>query len=191
MFPVMSNHVLVNILKDMIRHHWTHQIRPSRYSQGHDQTSLDTSDQTFKIFTRTWSDICPVMSNHILVNILKVWSDVFSDVWSCPCEYLEGLIWCVQVNKYAVEFLFVIITCQFTKLSYTDFNFLIFDTLLLSFCLSHSDFHAVQILALFKWLHIMLTFLSSYLSTSLFYWGHLKADCMVLVLKIMLKPLDV
>jgi hypothetical protein len=61
---IVTGHIrsdLQDIHKDMIRHHWTDQIRPSRYSQGHDQTSLDTSDQTsldtsdqtFKIFTRT------------------------------------------------------------------------------------------------------------------------------------------
>ena len=75
--------------------------------------SLDTSDQTVKIFTRIRQNMQ-----------VRLWAYI-------------------TVNKYAVEFLFVIITCQFTKLSYTDFNFLIFYTLLLSFCLSHSDFHAV------------------------------------------------
>jgi hypothetical protein len=63
----------------------------------------------------------------------------------------------ITVNKYAVEFVFVIVTCQFTKLSYTDFNFLIFYTLLLSFLSITFWFPCSnQILALFKFKQIII-----------------------------------
>ena len=78
-----------------------------------------------------------IVTGHIRSDLQDIHKDMIR-------QNMQLRLWTyITVNKYAVEFLFVIITCQFTKLSYTDFNFLIFDTLLLSFCLSHSDFHAV------------------------------------------------